>query len=204
MSFKRLTVDNVVRLHGELEMIHRTSGDPIVPPGVKDHQNLERAVARPWTTVGGEEAFRSLEEKAALLVWCLVCYHPFHNGNKRTAIAALREFLELNDRSLVVTNQKLIQLSELAVASCKDRSDEPYYHLSTWIAEHSTERFSVRQRRWKDVRTDLRRFGITGIPDRGFIHLKRETGPSLTVPFRGDTTPAGHAALRTIRTFFAL
>ena len=123
---KRIAVDDIVALHIELENIYSSSGDPISPPGVKDQGLLEAAANRPWTTVDGQEAFRTLEMKAAILLWSLTCYHSFHNGNKRTAIATLRKFLERNDRSLVATNKELVDLADTTAALCSDRSDKPY------------------------------------------------------------------------------
>jgi len=41
---RELSGDEVVRLHGELEEIHRGSGDPIFPPGIKNRGLLVQTV----------------------------------------------------------------------------------------------------------------------------------------------------------------
>jgi death-on-curing family protein len=201
---KRISSARIVELHHELVDVFRHSGDPISPPGVKDANNLERAVTRPWTVVAGEEAFRGLEKKAAILAWSLVCYHPFHNGNKRTAILALRELLALNGRTLVSDNDEILEFSDRVVATCGDRSDAPYAVITEWIADHTTDRFSLHQRRWRDVLRELKALGIDGTPRKGFLVLKRDEGPSLTVAFHGATREADESVLRKIRSFFAL
>ncbi len=201
---RELSVDEVVRLHGELEEIHRGSGDPIFPPGIKNRGLLEAAVKRPFTAAFGHEHFPGLEQKAAILVWSMICYHPFHNGNKRTAIAALRSFLQHNDHALVSDSEDIIRFSELVVGMCEDRTERPYDVIAAWIVKHCLERISTRERRWRDVLADLKRFGIGSTYGRGFIHLKRVEGPVLTLSLRGFTSLAQPSTLRLIRKFFAI
>jgi death-on-curing protein len=64
-------------------------------PGIRDENALESAVARPRNLVAyvGEESIAVL---GAALVWAIVRGHPFADGNKRTAFAALSIFLEIN------------------------------------------------------------------------------------------------------------
>ena len=47
-------------------------------------------------TVAGEDAYASVEEKAAALCFSLATNHPFVDGNKRVAHAAMEVFLILN------------------------------------------------------------------------------------------------------------
>ena len=50
---------------------------------------LESAIAQPKMTVGDLDLYPSLVEKAAALCFSLVANHPFVDGNKRVAHAAL-------------------------------------------------------------------------------------------------------------------
>jgi death-on-curing protein len=49
---------------------------------------------------GGQELYPSLAEKAAALAYSLVSNHPFIDGNKRVAHAAMEVFLVLNGQEL--------------------------------------------------------------------------------------------------------
>ena len=63
---------------------------------VRDYGLLESAVARPATTVFGEDAYPSLELKAAALLHSLTTNHALVDGNKRLAWTATIVFLYLN------------------------------------------------------------------------------------------------------------
>lgn len=63
---------------------------------VRDYGLLESAVARPATTVFGEDAYPSLELKAAALLHSLTTNHALVDGNKRLAWTATSVFLYLN------------------------------------------------------------------------------------------------------------
>lgn len=63
--------------------------------GVRDENALESAVARPRNLYAYGRV-RSVARLGAALAWALVRNHPFVDGNKRAAFAALTIFLELN------------------------------------------------------------------------------------------------------------
>jgi death-on-curing protein len=63
---------------------------------VRDLGLLEAAVARPQTTVFGNDAYESFEFKAASLMHSIARNHPLIDGNKRLAWAATRTFCLLN------------------------------------------------------------------------------------------------------------
>jgi death-on-curing protein len=64
--------------------------------GIRDLQVLESALAQPKQTFGGVDLYPSLVEKAAALCFSIVNNHPFVDGNKRVAHAAMESFLLLN------------------------------------------------------------------------------------------------------------
>lgn len=64
--------------------------------GVRDEGLLESAVAAPQATAFGASPFADLIEVAAAYLFYLCRNHPFHDGNKRVAIAASIVFLRLN------------------------------------------------------------------------------------------------------------
>jgi death-on-curing protein len=56
----------------------------------------ESALAAPFAGFGDQDAYPTLELKAAVLLERLVRNHPLPDGNKRTALAMTIDFLELN------------------------------------------------------------------------------------------------------------
>lgn len=84
-----LTVEEVLYLH--FQVIDRFGG----LHGVRDIAGLQSAVARPQTTVFGNDAYPTLIDKASAMLHSLILNHPFHDGNIRTAFAAVGFFLHL-------------------------------------------------------------------------------------------------------------
>ena len=64
---------------------------------VKEVGLLDSALARPKTTVFGEDAYPTLELKAAALCHSLAKNYALVDGNKRTTWALMVVFLFLND-----------------------------------------------------------------------------------------------------------
>jgi death-on-curing protein len=87
---RHLTLAEVVRLH---DQIRRASGGA---SGIRDLGALESAIAQPKATFEGRDLYPTLLEKAAALGFSLVQNHPFVDGNKRVAHAAVETLLVLN------------------------------------------------------------------------------------------------------------
>ena len=51
--------------------------------------------------------YRTLQAKAGVLHYCLNCDHPFVDGNKRFAVAAMEMFLFLNRAQLFATDDEV-------------------------------------------------------------------------------------------------
>ena len=66
------------------------------PPPIRDVGLLGSAVARPQTSVFGEDAYPDVHSKAAALLQSIVNNHPLVDGNKRVGWLATAVFLELN------------------------------------------------------------------------------------------------------------
>jgi len=63
---------------------------------VKDPGLLEGALARPRTSVFGEDAYPTLELKAAALMHSIIKNHPMIDGNKRTSWLLMVSFIWIN------------------------------------------------------------------------------------------------------------
>ena len=100
---------------------------------VRDMGLLQSAAARPATTVFGEDAYPSLELKAAALLHSLARNHPLVDGNKRLAWAGLRTMLLLNSVELRYTEDEAYDFV-IAVAS---GAIDDVTELAAWITQHS-------------------------------------------------------------------
>ena len=65
---------------------------------VRDVGLLDSAAQRPRTTVFGDDAYPTIDEKAAVLLESIVRNHPLIDGNKRLGWIATVMFLERNGR----------------------------------------------------------------------------------------------------------
>ncbi|WP_062378503.1 type II toxin-antitoxin system death-on-curing family toxin [Demequina pelophila] len=63
---------------------------------VRDLGLLSAAVERPATTLYGQEAYRTLDDKAAALLESIVINHALVDGNKRLGWLAAAVFYDLN------------------------------------------------------------------------------------------------------------
>ena len=70
------------------------------PLEVRDWGLVQSALARPSTTVFGEDAYPTVFDKAAALLLSLVTNHPFVDGNKRMGLAGAVAFLLKNGYEL--------------------------------------------------------------------------------------------------------
>ena len=120
-----LSLGEVVVLHRAL--VAQTGG----AEGIRDLGALESSLAQPRATFGGDDLYPTLIDKAAALGYGLAMNHPFIDGNKRIAHAAMAVFLELNGSGLeaAVDDQERLML-DLA-AGLLDRAA-----LVAWLSGH--------------------------------------------------------------------
>ncbi len=120
-----LTLGEVVVLH---RAILESSGGA---SGIRDLGALESALAQPRATFGGADLHTSLHAKAAALGFSLALNHPFLDGNKRVAHAAMEAFLILNGSEIVaaVDDQERLMLDLAAGRMTRDQ-------LAEWLEKH--------------------------------------------------------------------
>lgn len=124
-----LSLGEVVSLH--VRIIDRTGG----ARGLRDLAALESALAQPKATFDSRELYATLPEKAAALCFSLARNHPFLDGNKRVAHAAMETFLLLNGQEVDATVDEQEQLM-LGVASGSVSRDT----LTAWIRNYARAR----------------------------------------------------------------
>lgn len=92
---------------------------------------LESALNAPFQSFGNEDAFPSLQQKAARLGFGLVKNHPFVDGNKRIGAHAMLVFLAVNGVDLDYTQTELSDII-LQVAA----GEVDYAGLLHWLIVH--------------------------------------------------------------------
>lgn len=120
-----LTVSEILRLHQKL--LDTTGG----LSGTRDLGLLESAVYSANQVFGEEEAYPTVEQRAARLAYAITQNHPFVDGNKRIGILVMLMTLRLNHVQIQYTQAELIQLG-LSVADNSYR----YEDILAWINNH--------------------------------------------------------------------
>ena len=109
------------------KLIIRTGG----ADGLRDQNLLESAVYSAQAIFGDEEAYPTVEEKAARLGFSLTNNHAFVDGNKRIGVFTMLMTLQLNDVQIKYTQNELIKLG-LSIAD----GSFAYEDILAWIRSH--------------------------------------------------------------------
>ncbi len=118
----KISKEKVLLLH---QMIAEATGGAI---GVRDVDLLESAINNAYATFGGEELYKTKEEKAASLGFSLISNHAFIDGNKRIGVYVMLTFLEAEGIKMNCANDDVVELG-MAVASGKMK----YNEILSWI-----------------------------------------------------------------------
>ena len=121
-----LTRSEIVELH--TLVIQQSGGGQ----DIRDQGALESAISQPQMTFGGKDLYPNTIEKASALGFSLILNHPFLDGNKRTAHAAMETFLILNGWEIQATVDEQENII-LGVAS-GEISREIF---TQWLKEHT-------------------------------------------------------------------
>ena len=124
-----LTLGEVVTLHRAV--VAATGG----AEGIRDLGGLESALAQPKATFDAVDLYPTVVDKAAALAFGLAMNHPFVDGNKRIAHAAMAVFLDLNGFTIEasVDEQERVML-DLAAGSLTREA------FTAWLAGHAIAR----------------------------------------------------------------
>jgi death-on-curing protein len=88
------------------ELLHVAERALAHAPQVRDYGLLESALARPWATAFGEDAYPDIHHKAAALLHSLARNHALVDGNKRLALAAVLAFHGMNGMRVTLPNDE--------------------------------------------------------------------------------------------------
>ena len=101
MSPDFLTLEEVLEIHDD--QINRYGG----ASGIRDFGLLESALAQPQTIFGGSFLHTDLFEMASAYFFHIIQNHPFMDGNKRVGAVTALVFLEMNNKTVIMTNDEL-------------------------------------------------------------------------------------------------
>lgn len=156
-----MNIETIKFIHEYLTKYFSGSEDPISPPGIKDIGMLESAVARPFASAGGRDAFPSAFDKAAALFHGVIGNHSFYNGNKRTALLSTLYFL--GDNSYIVDrcdDDEMFEFTrQVAAHEISDNRDDELNLIRDWFDRNSRKQIKGEQRlKFIDLREILNRF----------------------------------------------
>jgi death on curing protein len=123
-----LSLAEVLDLH---RRIVESSGGSL---GIRDLGALKSAIAQPRMTFETHDLYPSLVEKVAALGYSLVMNHPFVDGNKRAAHAAMETMLLLNGAELFARLEEQERLMLGLAAGQVSRNA-----LVAWLDERVTD-----------------------------------------------------------------
>jgi len=100
-------------------------------------EKLETALAVPQQSMFGEDLYPDIYTKAAALFDALVNGHCFSDGNKRTALLTMIEFLARNGITFNAPDNDALYDWVLAAATKRRIPAEMRQEQAAWIAHHS-------------------------------------------------------------------
>ncbi len=118
----KISKEKVLLLH---QLIAEETGGSV---GVRDNGLLESTINNAYSTFGGEELYKTKEEKAASLGFSLISNQAFVDGNKRIGVYVMLTFLEAEGIKMNCSNEDVVKLG-LSVADGSMKYDE----ILDWI-----------------------------------------------------------------------
>ncbi|CAB4637046.1 unannotated protein [freshwater metagenome] len=98
---------------------------------VRDLGLLDSALVRAQTRLYGQDAYPTLQLKAAAMVHSVINNHPMVDGNKRSAWVILNFFLVLNNRQLRSSQDKAYEFI-MSIAEKRIELEE----IAAWLEDH--------------------------------------------------------------------
>lgn len=121
-----LTAEDILRIHSII--IDETGGSH----GLRDRNILLSLEHKPCQSVFGKELYPTIFLKAAVYIEHLIAFHPFVDGNKRTAMTSAGVFLENNGLKFSAGEGEIEHFA-LYVATKKP----PLPEIAAWLKKHS-------------------------------------------------------------------
>ena len=124
-----LEIDEVLLIHEEMITLFGGKAE------VHDFTLLHSAISRSQATFNKKDLYPTIFKKAAALIQSLILNHPFHDGNKRTAITSCARFLYLNGWDLSLPKSEAYRFT---ISIDVDRIE--FDKIVTWLENHSRKK----------------------------------------------------------------
>ena len=133
--------ERVVDIHEELSINHK------IEPGYKDKDIIGSIIYKINARINNQELYPDVYLKAASLFEGIIRFHPFIDGNKRTALASLQEFLLENDVIFIIPYSAVRFAVKVARQSSLDQDgiENLIHNISKWIKYRSYEGLKIRR-----------------------------------------------------------
>jgi death on curing protein len=122
---KWISIEELLFIHEKV--IKETGGIS----GVINFPSIESCLNKPFTSFGGVDVFPEIRDKVACLIHSIISFHPFIDGNKRTALVAADVCLNLNGLCLEETHDLEPFFWEIA------KGNKEINEISIFIKNHS-------------------------------------------------------------------
>ncbi len=120
---------SIISIHAELSKEHK------IEPGFKDKNLIDSICAKSFAEIHGQELYPTVYLKASAIFEGIIRFHPFVDGNKRTALASCQEFRFENDLIFIIPLSavrfavKVAQKTELN----QDDIESLTMNVSNWV-----------------------------------------------------------------------
>lgn len=136
-----ISVADILRAHYLITDHFCKDAEPVWLTGPRGTNMLESAFGRQDVSFGGEHKWNSLYEIAATLFFGLVKDHPFHDGNKRTALLSALYQMHINGYTPSAPQKEFERITVATAAS--DFSAYPRYRKLEKKRKANTSRSDI-------------------------------------------------------------
>jgi len=123
------TLDQIVDLNQEL--INRYGGFHNGLDNLRNRGSLEWVLEAIQYPLFENQIYPSIIEKAAILSWTINEGHVFHDGNKRTSVFIMLQFLRINGYQYISSTAELRDISKIIATSKQNKFT--YQDYIEWV-----------------------------------------------------------------------
>jgi death-on-curing family protein len=174
-----INTNTIIYIHDYLTNYFKDLEDPIQPPGIKNRGGIESAASRPDLNPEYDSPYL----KGAALFHSIINNHPFHNGNKRTAL--LSTIYYLGEFGILIeqcSDEELYEFTRRVAAHeiCENRIDEVAIIAEQLEKFSRTQSKGDRPLKFRKLEAILNEFGFTLI-DYGKVCKIRNQDTNKTI-----------------------
>lgn len=173
-DLERVEVRDLILFHEEVAKKY-----PQVERGTLNESILESIVMRPFASFGERRLYTDIFEQAACLLEAIIRYHPFVDGNKRTALMATEFFLRRNGYEMFIPDDIPDFLREVAKheANTEEQIQDQIKAISEWLSGLVAKLPVTSTRRYRLAASQPAKTGLSGPPR--FVKNRSRPGYSV-------------------------